>query len=465
MRIVGISRLTGVAPSRAQSIDKGESARTRAPLELLGGLGAARTRDPLALLRSQEHDRVPELVPVRHERMSATPFTFFRGAALVMADDLSQTDHSGLITQLCGDAHLANFGAYGSPERRLVFDLNDFDETLPGPFEWDVKRLVASMAIAAYDNGLKTSQARDAAVAAAGAYQAAMEHFASMPMFGVWYARVDAEEQLATLAATANKKSAKVLTKSVEKARKRTSLHALEKLTAVVSGERRFVPDPPLLVPAEDLRDLQQIEALYEWLRGLVTLYTHSLAPERRLLIENYTLTHVARKVVGVGSVGLRAWVLLMEPRDGLDPLLLQAKEARRSVLAGYLGESEYANQGERVVVGQRIMQAASDVLLGWERTEREDGHVDNYVRQLRDWKYSVETGGFNAQALSDYGRLCAWTLARAHARGGDRIAIAAYLGDSRAFADAMGDFALAYADVTRDDHSLFTAALAQYSL
>jgi uncharacterized protein (DUF2252 family) len=377
-----------------------------------------------------------------------------------MADDLAQTEHSGLITQLCGDAHLANFGAYGSPERRLVFDLNDFDETLPGPFEWDVKRLAASMAIAAYDNGLKTSQARDAAVATALAYQSAMNSFAAMPMISVWYARVDAEEQLATLAGTANKKAARVITKSVVKARKRTSLHALERLTAVVDGERRFVPDPPLLVPAEDLSDLQQIEALYDWLRGLVTLYTHSLAPERRLLIENYTLTHVARKVVGVGSVGMRAWVLLMEPHDGLDPLLLQAKEARRSVLSGYLGESEYANQGERVVVGQRILQAASDVLLGWERTERDDGYVDNYVRQLRDWKYSIETDSFNAQALSDYGRLCAWTLARAHARGGDRIAISAYLGDSLAFADAIGDFALAYADVTTADHARFTAAL-----
>jgi len=455
------SLLSGPAASRAESIAAGEAARQRVSLTSQGRLDFARPRDPLALLRAQEVTRVPELLPVRHERMSVSPFTFFRGAALVMADDLSQTEHSGLITQVCGDAHLANFGAYGSPERRLVFDLNDFDETLPGPFEWDVKRLAASMAVAALDNGLTTPEARETAVATARAYQVAMASFAQQPMLAVWYARIDAEEQLAALANTSQKKQAKALTSSIAKARKRTSLRALEKLTEMVDGERRFVPDVPLLVPAEHIQSGREFDELYDWMRHLVELYTESLSPERRLLVENYRLTHAARKVVGVGSVGTRVWVLLMEPVDGIEPLLMQAKEANPSVLSAYLGDSEYDNQGHRVVAGQRIMQAASDVLLGWQRTPTEGITRDFYVRQLRDWKYSVETGSFNAASLSTYGRLCAWTLARAHARGGDRLAIAAYLGDSLDFAEAIGDFAVAYADLTVQDHTLFKASLA----
>ena len=460
MRNVETSRLAVAAPTRAESLAAGEAARLRAPLLAHSIVDTKRARDPLALLRSQEATRVPELVPVRHERMGVSPFTFFRGSALVMADDLAQQEHSGLITQLCGDAHLANFGAYGSPERRLVFDLNDFDETLPGPFEWDVKRLAASMTVAARDNGLSAREGRDSAVATARAYQVAMASFASQPMLNVWYARLDAEDQLATLSEAADKKAAKALTKSIGRARKRTALRALEKLTEEVDGKRKFVADPPLLVPAEDVETLGNIDNLYDWMRGLVAVYTDSLAPERRLLIENYSLTHAARKVVGVGSVGLRAWVLLMEPHDGAEPLLLQAKEAVPSVLSGYLGESEYDNQGERVVTGQRIMQAASDVLLGWLRPQRDGEYVDYYIRQLRDWKYSVETAGFDEVALSSYGRLCAWTLARAHARGGNRIAISAYLGDTLDFAEAIGDFALAYSDLTVADHAAFAASL-----
>ena len=460
MRDVGTSRLTSFTPTRDESTAAGLAARDRAPLFRHADVDAERPRDPVALLRSQEATRVPELVPVRHERMLESPFTFFRGTALVMADDLAAGPHSGLITQLCGDAHLANFGAYGSPERRLVFDLNDFDETLPGPFEWDVKRLAASMAVASRDNGHDDSEARETAVATVRAYQVAMEQFAAQPMLSVWYARIDAEEQLRLLADASRKKVAKALTKSVKTARKRTALHALSKLTEDVDGHPRFVPDPPLLVPAEQVDTLQDIDNLYDWMRGLVANYTESLAPERRLLIERYTLTHAARKVVGVGSVGMRAWVLLMEAHDGLEPLLLQAKEATSSVLAGYVGESEYDNQGERVVHGQRIMQAASDVLLGWQRTAREGEHVDYYVRQLRDWKYSVETAGFDSAALANYGRLCAWTLARAHARAGDRIAISAYLGDSLDFAEAIGDFAIAYADLTVADHAAFREAV-----
>jgi len=402
---------------------------------------------------------VPQLVPVRRERMAESPFAFFRGAALVMADDLAATAHSGLITQLCGDAHLANFGAFGSPERRLVFDLNDFDETLPGPFEWDVKRLAASMAVASLDNGHSAEEARATAASTVRAYQEAMHGFAKEPMLAVWYERMDVEEQIANLEAASHKKLAKAIAKGAKTARKRTALRALSKLTEDVDGHPRFVPDPPLLVPAEDLDTLADVDDLYAWIRRLVADYAQSLAPERRLLIERFTLTHMARKVVGVGSVGLRAWVLLMEAHDGRDPLLLQSKEATRSVLADYVGESEHENQGERVVTGQRILQAASDVLLGWQRTERDGTQVDYYIRQLRDWKYSIETSDFDAASLALYGRLCAWTLARAHTRGGDRIAIAAYLGQDHVFSDAVADFALAYAALTAADHAALAAA------
>jgi uncharacterized protein (DUF2252 family) len=457
MRLMAISRLARPATSRAASVEAGNAARERVPLASHAILASDSGRDPLGLLKGQEATRVPELVPVRHERMAVSPFTFYRGSALVMADDLARREHTGLITQLCGDAHLANFGAYGSPERRLVFDLNDFDETLPGPFEWDVKRLAASMVVAARDNGMSDEDAREAASATARAYQAAMQSFAQQPMLNVWYARIDAEEQLTLLRDAAQKKVAKAITKGVQRARKRTALHALAKLTATVDGKRAFVPDPPLLVPIEDLETQLEVDEVYAWLRELVGLYAETLAPERALLMNHYELTHAARKVVGVGSVGLRAWVLLMEPNDGVEPILLQAKEARPSVLSGYLGDSEYDNQGERVVHGQRIMQAASDVLLGWVRTHRE---VDYYVRQMRDWKFSVETGGFAVAALTHYGRLCAWTLARAHARAGDRIAIASYLGEGMEFADALGEFALGYADRTTADHRAFVRAL-----
>jgi len=465
MRIVGISRLTGPADSRDESIATGLAARERVPLASHADVDRHRPRDALGLLRSQEATRIPTLIPVRHERMGVSPFTFFRGAAIVMADDLSARPHTGLITQLCGDAHLANFGAYGSPERRLVFDLNDFDETLPGPFEWDVKRLCASMAVAARDNGLSEEDVRGAAVETATAYGAAMASFAASPILDVWYSRIDAEEQLDKLADGSSKRLAKGISKGVVKARKRTALHALSKLTEEIDGHRRFVADPPLLVPTEDLddigvfEDVTSVEDLYDWIRGLVAVYAESLPHERRLLVENYTATHAARKVVGVGSVGTRAWVLLMEAKDGRDPLLLQAKEATRSVLADYLGETKHVNQGQRVVEGQRIMQAASDVLLGWLHSERPGVSVDYYVRQLRDWKHSIDTANFDGEALAGYGRLCAWTLARAHARGGDRIAISSYLGDTNDFAEAIGDFSLAYADVTAEDHAAFVAA------
>ena len=399
---------------------------------------------------------------MRHGRMLVSPFAYYRGAALPMAADLARTRSSGLRVQLCGDAHLSNFGAFASPERRLVFDLNDFDETLPGPFEWDVKRLVASMAVAGRDNSLGIKKRRRVALAAAAAYRTAMRDFAAMPILNVWYAHLDVEDALAQLKSELPKKAVRQTKAQVAKARSRDSTQALAKLTTVKDGRRRIISDPPLVVPVEELAGDLDVDAVYGFLRGLFTEYTRTLPAYRRRLVERFTLTGVARKVVGVGSVGTEAWILLMEPDDGLEPLLLQAKQAQRSVLADYAGQSEYHNQGERVVVGQHLMQAVSDIFLGWRRA-LPPGRIlgDYYFRQLRDWKYSAEIDGMNAAAMTGYGRMCGWTLARAHARTGDRIAIAAYLGGSGKFDQAVADFAETYADQTERDHAALADAVA----
>ena len=399
---------------------------------------------------------------MRHGRMLVSPFAYYRGAALPMAADLAGTRSSGLRVQLCGDAHLSNFGAFASPERRLVFDLNDFDETLPGPFEWDVKRLVASMAVAGRDNGLGTKKRRRVALAAAAAYRTAMREFAAMPILNVWYARFDVEDALAQLKSELPRKAVRQTKAQVAKARTRDSTQALAKLTTVKDGRRWIISDPPLVVPVEELAGDLDVNVVYGFLRGLFTEYTRTLPAYRRRLVERFTLTGVARKVVGVGSVGTEAWILLMEPDDGLEPLLLQAKQAQRSVLADYAGQSEYHNQGERVVAGQHLMQAVSDIFLGWRRA-LPPGRIlgDYYFRQLRDWKYSVEIDGMNAAALTGYGRMCGWTLARAHARTGDRIAIAAYLGGSGKFDQAVADFAETYAGQIERDHAALADAVA----
>jgi uncharacterized protein (DUF2252 family) len=401
-------------------------------------------------------------VPVRHGRMLVSPFAYYRGAALPMAADLAGTRSSGLRVQLCGDAHLSNFGAFASPERRLVFDLNDFDETLPGPFEWDVKRLVASMAVAGRDNGLGTKKRRRVALAAAAAYRTAMRDFAAMPILNVWYAHLDVEDALAQLKSELPKKAVRQTKAQVAKARTRDSTQALAKLTTVKDGRRRIISDPPLVVPVEELAGNLDVNVVYGFLRGLFTEYTRTLPAYRRRLVERFTLTGVARKVVGVGSVGTEAWILLMEPDDGLEPLLLQAKQAQRSVLADYAGQSEYHNQGERVVAGQHLMQAVSDIFLGWRRA-LPPGRIlgDYYFRQLRDWKYSAEIDGMNAAAMTGYGRMCGWTLARAHARTGDRIAIADYLGASGKFDQAVADFAETYAGQIERDHAALADAVA----
>jgi hypothetical protein len=363
---------------------------------------------------------------------------------------------------LCGDAHLLNFGAFASPERRLVFDLNDFDETLPGPFEWDVKRLVASMVVAGRENGLGAKKRRRVAVATAAAYRAAMRDFAAMPVLDVWYARFDVEDALARLKSDLPNKAVRQTKAQIAKARTRDSTQALAKLTTVTDGRRRIISDPPLIVPLEELAGHLDVDAVYWFLRRLFTGYARTLPAWWRQLLERFTLTRAARKVVGVGSVGTETWILLMEPDDGTEPLLLQAKQAQRSVLASYAGQSEYPNQGERVIAGQHLMQAVSDIFLGWQSaTPPCRRSADFYFRQLRDWKYSAEIDAMNAAAMTGYGRMCGWTLARAHARTGDRIAIAAYLGGSGKFDQAVADFGESYADQTERDHAALADAAA----
>ncbi len=448
--------------SRDQSAAAGAAARNSTPVASLGAFDDSPGRDPIALILGQDATRVPELVPVRHNRMLVSPFTFYRGAALPMAADLAAVPSSGLWAQLCGDAHLSNFGAFGSPERRLVFDVNDFDETLPGPFEWDVKRLVASMAVAGRANGVLRKQRRKILLDTCASYRRAMATFADMSILAVWYAHFDVEHTLEAFRAHLSKKSARSVKSQILKARTRDSTRALAKLTTEVDGQRRIISDPPLIVPIEELAGNLDIDGVYASLQSLVSGYAQTLPADRRELVQRYRLTRIARKVVGVGSVGTQAWILLMEPLDGLDPLLLQAKQAGESVLARYLQPSEYANQGERVVAGQRLMQAATDMFLGWQRAEGTGfAGLDYYVRQLRDWKYSVPVERLDPTGLGLYGRACGWTLARAHARTGDRIAIASYLGDDPVLDQTLADFAERYADQTEADHAAFAAAVA----
>ena len=443
---------------RELSTAAGKAARDRVPLESHRDFEPRPGRDPVALLAEQAGARIPELVAVRYGRMLVSPFTFYRGAALPMAADLAAGPAAGFRVQLCGDAHLSNFGVFGSPERRLVFDVNDFDETLPGPFEWDVKRLVASLVAAGRYNGFAAADARRVAVAAAARYRKAMREFAAAPTLAVWYSHMDVEEAIARFKVRLKKGVVRRTESMAAKVRTRDSMQAVAKLTKVVDGQREIVSDPPLIVPVEELA----ADASYDMLRSLVSDYRRTLPPDRQHLLGRFRLTRVARKVVGVGSVGTQAWILLMEAEDDLDPLLLQAKQAERSVLAAYAGESQYDNQGERVVSGQRLMQAASDIFLGWQRTTVSGlGRTDYYLRQLRDWKYSAPIERMGPGEMADYGELCGWTLARAHARTGDRFAIAAYLGGSGKFEQAVADFGVSYADQTERDHAALAAAAA----
>ncbi len=455
------SRVDSPVGGRAARAAIGKAARGRAPLPSLGDLDAAPDRDPVGLLLRQDRTRVLDLVPVRHGRMLASPFAFYRGAAIVMAGDLARTPASGLHVQLCGDAHLANFGAFASPERRLVFDLNDFDETLPGPFEWDVKRLVASFEIAARENGYTRKERRRIVLAVGRGYREAMRGFADMSVLTLWYAHLDVEDALERYRADLPTSGYKAMQGLMVKARKRDSTQALGKLTSVVDGRRRIISDPPLVVPVRELFP-EMADDLFTEIRTLLSSYERTLNPNRRHLLRQFELVDIARKVVGVGSVGTAAWILLLEADGGSEYLFLQAKEAQESVLAEHVGQSDYAQQGERVVTGQRLMQAVSDIFLGWQRTTGVDGvDRDYYVRQLRDWKLSVPIEQMHPVGMRAYADLSTWTLARAHARTGDRFAIAAYLGGSDKFDHAMLDFAEAYADLNETDHAALATAVA----
>ncbi len=457
----GAARAAGQL-SRADRVARGKDARAVAPLESHAEFKPDGSRDPVGLLLGQAASRVPELVPVRHGRMLVSPFTFYRGAALPMAADLATTPAAGLRVQLCGDAHLSNFGAFASPERRLVFDVNDFDETLPGPFEWDVKRLAASLAVAGRDNGFPAKARRKIVLAAAGAYRTAMRGFAGQPFLEVWYAHLDIEPALAQFRSQVKADRFKEAEKLLAKAHTSDSMKAVAKLTAVVDGQRRIISDPPLIVPVEEVFAGVQADTIYQLLHSVLGKYQRTLQSDRRHLLEQFTLVQVARKVVGVGSVGTRAWVLLMDAMDGVEPLFLQAKEAQPSVLAEYAGRSRYNNQGERVVAGQHLMQAQSDIFLGWTRAPNPVDGLDRdfYVRQLRDWKFSAPIELLLPPGMEIYARLCGWTLARAHARSGDRIALAAYLGRSAKFDQAIADFAETYADQNERDYTALQTAV-----
>ncbi|MFG1792856.1 DUF2252 domain-containing protein [Nocardia sp. NPDC049149] len=430
------------------SAEIGRRARKRVGRRTLGVWEPPTDRgDPIAVLERQAATRVPELVPIRYARMAAGQFPFLRGAPAIMAADLAASPNSGLTVQLCGDAHLSNFGLFASPERALVFDLNDFDETLPGPFEWDVKRLAASIAVAARSNGFADTDAEAAVGAAAAAYRQAMNRLAGLGELDVWYEKVDADE----LVAVAQKpKRRKGVEQTVADARTRTNLQALEKLTEPnAEGVPRIKHRPPLLIPIEQIDEkvIQQVFADYR----------RTLPEERRVLIDRYELLDLAVKVVGVGSVGTRCFIALLAGRPSRSPLFLQIKEAEQSVLAPHTAASRFRNQGHRVVHGQRLMQATSDIFLGWS-TGPDDRHY--YCRQLRDMKGSAVIEEMSRSYLRDYAALCGHTLARAHARSGDRVAIAAYLGSSDTFDRAMADFAIAYADQTAADYETLLAAI-----
>ena len=462
---VSARRPAGAKPAekltRADRMAKGKDARTFASLESHAEFTPDRTRDPVGLLIEQAKSRVPELVPVRHGRMLVSPFTYYRGAALPMAADLATTPTSGLRVQLCGDAHLANFGAFASPSRRLVFDVNDFDETLPGPFEWDVKRLAASLAVAGRENGFGGKDRRQIEITAAESYRTAMRAFADQNFMDVWYAHLEVEDALSQFRSQMKAKRAKLAEKMAAKAHTSDSMKALSKLTTEVDGQRRIVSEPPLIQPVEEVFPDMQSGEIYDLIREVLGKYRRSLQSDRRHLVEYFTLVQLARKVVGVGSVGTRAWIVLMEGGDDSEPLFLQAKEAQPSVLAAYSGRSQYGNQGERVVAGQHLMQAESDIFLGWTRVAGPDGvDRDYYVRQLKDWKLSLPIEQMIPSGMKVYARLCGWTLARAHARSGDRVALAAYLGGSAKFDNAIADFAETYADQNERDYAALQAAV-----
>jgi len=455
-----VQRHPGSPEERAAA---GKAARRRAPRSSHGEWRPAAERpDPVDLLERQASSRVGRLVPLRYGRMLASPFAFYRGAAAVMAADLAGTPASGLEAQLCGDAHLSNFGGFASPERRLVFDLNDFDETLPGPWEWDVKRLIASFSLAARERGCSDRERAQIIEAAAREYRQTMRRLATIGNLASWYQQLDAESIAARWGREAGKAQRRRFERGVAKARAKDSDRAFARLTETVDGEPRIVSEPPLIVRAADVAADEAPEADVEALvLRVLSDYRDSLDVEHQVVLDGYRLVDVAFKVVGVGSVGTRAWIALMLGRDAGDPLFLQIKEAQRSVLEPYAAPSRFDLQGERVVHGQRLMQATSDIMLGWVRVEGVDAEQrDFYVRQLWDWKASAQVEAMDGRGLCAYAEICGMTLAHAHARGGDRIAIAAYLGKGRSFDRAMTAFAEAYADQSEGDYAALQAAV-----
>jgi uncharacterized protein (DUF2252 family) len=447
---------------------KGKEAYNRTPPSSHAGWAPSTDRpDPIALLEEQNLTREPDLVPVRHGRMLASPFSFYRGTAKIMSADLAGTPTAGLQVQLCGDAHLSNFGLFASPERRLLFDLNDFDETLPGPFEYDVKRMAASFMIAARNNGFTKADRRAATLASVAAYREAMAGFAAMGTMDIWYAHLDEDELrrgIRSAAAEASKtnkgaKAARRAEKAVAKAHTRHSLQALAKLGELVDGQYRIVSQPPMVIPARELEATHGLsgDQIDRLIREQFRAYRATLQDDRRRLLERFRVVDMARKVVGVGSVGTRAFIVLLQGRDQHDPLFLQVKEATASVLEDHLPKSRYTQHGERVVRGQRMMQAASDLFLGW--TKGADTSRHYYWRQLRDMKGSAEVETMAPLALNFYGGICGWTLARAHARSGDPVAIAEYLGEGDQFDRSITDFAKRYADQNQRDYQAFAAA------
>jgi len=451
----------------AERAEFGRQARSRVPRSSHGAWGPAADRtDPLEILALQGVTRIPELVPIRHGRMAASAFAFYRGAAAVMAADLAAGDPTGLEVQLCGDAHLSNFGGFASPEREFIFDVNDFDETLPGPFEWDLKRLAASLEIAARSRNFDDATRRAVVAGGSCSYRQAMRSLAGLRDLEIWYTHLDATVIAARWGDQASGKLIQSFQRRVAKAQSKDHLAALAKLTHEVDGKLRFIDNPPLMVPAEslftDIHSSRTVGNLYEAL----SQYRSTLSGDRQRLLEKYEFTDLARKVVGVGSVGSRCWVALFVGRDNGDPLFLQIKEAEAAAGEPFLGASEYLHHGQRVVEGQRLMQGASDIFLGWDSFRGEDGVTRTfYLRQLWDWKFSVDVDTMTPEALGIYAEICGWTLARAHARSGDPIAMAAYLGAGDRFDRAMADFAAAYADQNQRDYDVFTAAIASGSV
>jgi uncharacterized protein (DUF2252 family) len=447
----------------AERVARGKAARKEVSRSSHARYDPLSTRaDPVELLERQATTRVPELVPIRYGRMLVSPFTFYRGAASIMAHDLAATPRSGLMVQCCGDAHLSNFGVFASPERALVFDVNDFDETLPGPWEWDIKRLAVSMLIAARDNGYRAKDQDRIVLDTVARYRTAIAEFAGMKQLEVWYARLNVENVLQEFGSQFKPKMVRRTEKGIAKARTKDSMTAFAKLTHVVDGQARIVDEAPLIVPMGQLAAGRERDEIVEQLHDLLRDYRQTLEFDRRVLLEAFDLTDLARKVVGVGSVGTRAYIALMLGRDGQDPLFLQMKEAEASVLEEFLGPSEFPNHGARVVVGQRLMQAVSDIFLGWLHIDSGlDGNPrDFYVRQLKDWKGSAEIEQMVPEGMTAYGKLCGWTLARAHARSGDGIAIASYLGNGDSFDRAMVEFCKAYADQNERDFEALGAAV-----